>query len=97
MNVEQIEQKNQQGRFASLKTWAKLLPFLKPYSRNMAVILSLMLVSAGCDLAYPLLSGYAVDHFVTPHTSRGVTGFAVVYLLVVLAQMASTMIFARSA
>ena len=56
-----------------------------------------MLVSAGCDLAYPLLSGYAVDHFVTPHTSRGVTGFAVVYLLVVLAQMASTMIFARSA
>lgn len=97
MNVEQIEQKNQQGRFASLKTWAKLLPFLKPYSRNMAVILSLMLVSAGCDLAYPLLSGYAVDHFVTPHTSRGVTGFAVVYLLVVLAQMLCTMIFARSA
>ena len=97
MNVEQIEQNNQQGRFASLKTWAKLLPFLKPYSRNMAVILSLMLVSAGCDLAYPLLSGYAVDAFVTPHTSRGVTGFAVVYLLVVLAQMASTMIFARSA
>ena len=97
MNVEQIEQKNQQGRFASLKTWAKLLPFLKPYSRSMALILSLMLVSAGCDLAYPLLSGYAVDAFVTPHTSRGVTGFAVVYLLVVLAQMASTMIFARSA
>lgn len=97
MNVEQIEQNNQQGRFASLKTWAKLLPFLKPYSRNMAVILSLMLVSAGCDLAYPLLSGYAVDHFVTPHTSRGVTGFAVVYLLVVLAQMLCTMIFARSA
>lgn len=97
MNVEQIEQNNQQGRFASLKTWAKLLPFLKPYSRSMALILSLMLVSAGCDLAYPLLSGYAVDHFVTPHTSQGVTGFAVVYLLVVLAQMASTMIFARSA
>lgn len=97
MNVEQIEQKNQQGRFASLKTWAKLLPFLKPYSRSMALILSLMLVSAGCDLAYPLLSGYAVDAFVTPHTSRGVTGFAVVYLLVVLAQMLCTIIFARSA
>ena len=74
MNVEQIEQNNQQGRFASLKTWAKLLPFLKPYSRNMAVILSLMLVSAGCDLAYPLLSGYAVDHFVTPGRARGWAG-----------------------
>ena len=95
MNVEQIEQNNQQGRFASLKTWAKLLPFLKPYSRNMAVILSLMLVSAGCDLAYPLLSGYAVDTFVTPHTSQGVFGFAVLYLSVVLIQMVGTIFLAR--
>ncbi len=97
MNVEQIEQKNQQGRFASLKTWAKLLPFLKPYSRNMAVILSLMLVSAGCDLAYPLLSGYAVDHFVTPRQSQGVGWYALGYMAVVLAQMLCTIIFARSA
>ena len=97
MNVEQIEQNNQQGRFASLKTWAKLLPFLKPYSRNMAVILSLMLVSAGCDLAYPLLSGYAVDHFVTPRQSQGVGWYALGYMAVVLAQMLCTMIFARSA
>ena len=97
MNVEQIEQKNQQGRFASLKTWAKLLPFLKPYSRSMALILSLMLVSAGCDLAYPLLSGYAVDHFVTPRQSQGVGWYALGYMAVVLAQMLCTMIFARSA
>ncbi len=97
MNVEQIEQKNQQGRFASLKTWAKLLPFLKPYSRSMALILSLMLVSAGCDLAYPLLSGYAVDHFVTPRQSQGVGWYALGYMAVVLAQMLCTIIFARSA
>ena len=97
MNVEQIEQKNQQGRFASLKTWAKLLPFLKPYSRSMALILSLMLVSAGGDLAYPLLSGYAVDHFVTPRQSQGVGWYALGYMAVVLAQMLCTMIFARSA
>lgn len=97
MNVEQIEQKNQQGRFASLKTWAKLLPFLKPYSRSMALILCLMLVSAGCDLAYPLLSGYAVDHFVTPRQSQGVGWYALGYMAVVLAQMLCTMIFARSA
>ena len=97
MNVEQIEQKNQQGRFASLKTWAKLLPFLKPYSRSMALILCLMLVSAGCDLAYPLLSGYAVDHFVTPRQSQGVGWYALGYMAVVLAQMLCTIIFARSA
>ena len=97
MNLEQIELQHQRGRFSSLKIWAKLLPFLKPYSKSMAVILGLMLLGAACDIAYPLLSGYAVDTFVTPATSRGVTGFALVYFGVVFAQMLSTMIFARAA
>ena len=97
MNVEQIEQQNQRGRFASLKTWAKLLPFLKPYSKQMAVVLIFMLCGAACDIAYPLLSGYAVDTFVTPHTSHGITGFALLYLSVVLLQMVGTIVFARLA
>ncbi len=60
-------------------------------------IIALMLISAGCDIAYPLLSGYAVDQFVTPRTSQGVTWFAIGYMAVVLTQMLCTMIFARSA
>ncbi|CCX37962.1 aBC transporter related [Clostridium sp. CAG:1013] len=97
MNIEQMELQNQKGRFSSLKIWAKLLPFLKPYSKSMVVILGLMLLAAACDIAYPLLSGYAVDTFVTPATSKGITGFALVYFGVVFAQMLSTMIFARAA
>ncbi len=97
MNIEQIEQQNLKGRFSSLKIWAKLLPFLKPYSKTMVVIVVLMLVGAACDIAYPLLSGYAVDQFVTPTTSEGVTWFALGYFAVVFLQMLSTMIFARAA
>ena len=97
MNLEQLEQQTPRGRFASLKVWGKLLPFLKPYSKQMAVVVFFMLVGAGCDIAYPLLSGYAVDAFVTPHTSQGITRFALMYLGVVLAQMISTMVFARIA
>ena len=97
MNLEQIERNNQQGRFASLKTWGKLVPFLRPYPKQLAVIVIFMLLAAGCDIAYPLLSGYAVDTFVTPRTSRGIGGFALVYGGVVLAQNIGTMIFARIA
>ncbi|MGI6255517.1 MAG: ABC transporter ATP-binding protein [Acutalibacter sp.] len=97
MNIDEIELQNQRGRFASLKTWGKLVPFLKPYSKQMAAVLILMLIGAGCDITYPLLSGYAVDAFVTPRTSQGVTGFAALYAAVVVAQMLSTMIFARIA
>ena len=91
------DQKLPTGRGSSLRTWAKLLPFLKPYSKTMAVILITMLVNAGIDIAYPLLSGYAVDTFVTPGTSKGVGWFAVGYMAVVLAQMTCTIVFARKA
>ena len=63
----------------------------------MAVVLIFMLCGAACDIAYPLLSGYAVDTFVTPHTSQGITGFALLYLSVVLLQMVGTIVFARLA
>ncbi len=91
------DQKLPAGRGSSLRTWAKLLPFLKPYSKTMAVILITMLVNAGIDIAYPLLSGYAVDTFVTPGASKGVGWFAVGYMAVVLAQMTCTIVFARKA
>lgn len=80
-----------------LKTWAKLLPFLRPYRGLMAVVIATMLVNAAVDICYPLLSGYVVDRFVTPRTTEGIAGFAVVYMLVVLLQMACTIVFARSA
>ncbi len=84
-------------KFSSLKTWAKLLPFLRPYRGLMAVVIATMLVNAAVDICYPLLSGYVVDRFVTPRTTEGIAGFAVVYMLVVLLQMTCTIVFARSA
>lgn len=92
METKNTERKE---RFASLKIWAKLLPFLRPYRGKMAVIVTAMMVTAGVDICYPLLSGYAVDHFVTPRTTEGVFGFAGVYMLFVFLQMACTMIMGR--
>ncbi len=94
MEAKKTERKE---RFSSLKTWAKLVPFLQPYSKKMALILATMLVNAAADIALPLLSGYAVDHFVTPRSTEGITGFAVGYLAIVLLQMSCVVMFARSA
>ena len=95
--MDMTQETNRKEKFSSLKTWAKLLPFLKPYSKNMVGILVLMLVNAGIDISFPLLSGYAVDAFVTPRTSEGVTGFAIGYMVLVVTQMLCTMFFARAA
>ena len=91
------EKAPERGRGSSLRTWGKLLPFLKPYSRQMALILVTMLISAGIDISYSLLSGYAVDRFVTPRTTQGIGWFALGYFAVVLCQMICTLIFARVA
>lgn len=95
--MDMTQETNRKEKFSSLKTWAKLLPFLKPYSKNMVGILVLMLVNAGIDISFPLLTGYAVDAFVTPRTSEGVTGFAIGYMALVVTQMLCTMFFARAA
>ena len=95
--VEMPEKAPERGRGSSLRTWGKLLPFLKPYSRQMALILVTMLISAGIDISYSLLSGYAVDRFVTPRTTQGIGWFALGYFAVVLCQMICTLIFARVA
>ncbi len=95
MDTTSQEIKKQAG--SPLKVWAKLLPFLKPYSKMMIFIVTLMLAGAAIDIAYPMLTGYAVDHFVTPRSSQGLVGFSLFYFALVLLQMAGTALFARTA
>ncbi len=97
MNLDELEFQHPKGRFSSLKTWGKLVPFLKPYSKQMTVVLILMMLGAGCDIMYPLLSGYAVDNFITPKTSQGLWSFVALYMTIVLCQSIGTVIFTRLA
>lgn len=92
-----MKEKEKKEHFSSLKVWGKLLPFLRPYKKLMLLILAFMLVNALVDIGYPLLSGYAVDQFVTPRTTDGIVGFAVFYFLVVALQATSVLLFGRTA
>ncbi len=92
-NMEQKEVKKE--RFSSIKTWAKLMPYLKRYKKHMIIIAAAMLWSALIDVGYTLLSGYAVDTFVVPRTTEGIWGFAALYLCLVICIMLGTMIMAR--
>ena len=85
------------GRFSSIRTWAKLLPFLKPYRKHMALIVAVMLINAGVDICFPLMTGYAVDTFITPRTTQGIGWYALGYGALVLLQATCTLAFARAA
>lgn len=78
----------------SLKTWAKLLPFLAPYKWQMILIIALMILGACFDMVQPLFSGYAVDNFIEPRTTKGLIPFTAVYLSMVVVQTITTILMA---
>ena len=81
----------------SLKIWAKMLPFLKPYGGKILLIVLLMLFNAAVDISYPLFQGYAIDTFIIPQTVKGIWPFAILYFVILTLQSISTVLFCRLA
>lgn len=69
-----------------LRVWKKMTPFVFPYRKNLIAILFLMLFMAGVDIAIPLFLQQAVNRFVLPRSIAGLGSFALIYMLVILAQ-----------
>lgn len=95
--MDQTQQVQKPGRNTALQTWAKLLPFLRPYKKSMLAIVLLMLFNAGLDTLLPLLSGYAVQRFIEPRQTEGLGSYLLVYFAVVIARALCTVVFARLA
>lgn len=89
---------NENGqKISSLKTWKKLLPFIKPYKSKIIELCALMLVGAGIDTLTPLMAGFAVDYFITPRSTEGLWLFALVCFGLVAIQAVVTVCMARLA
>ncbi len=78
-------------------TWKKLLPTVKPYVGLMAKLTFFMLLASAVDTFTPLMSGYAVDLFITEGTTKGLPIFALVCTLGGLALVVSTVMMAKIA
>lgn len=87
----------EQNSAFSLKVWAKLRPFIRPYRKRMLAVVALMLFNAACDVALPLFQAYAVDTFIVPGTLNGITPFALLYAAIPLLQCLSVVVFVRHA
>lgn len=94
--MEPKREETKKGTLSSLKVWAKMLPFLKPYTKKMALLGAVMVLAAAIDICYTLMTGYAVDHFITPRSHEGLLPFALLYLLLVLIITCSTMTMGRT-
>ena len=78
-----------------LKIWKKIIPYLKPYRRTLWMVCVLNLLCAFFDISLPLFQWYAIDHFIEAHTTEGLTFFTLVYVLVIVLQTLSVIVFTR--
>src|SRR5216683_346965 len=78
--VKQFHEEEAIGKTYDLQVARRLLRYLKPYVRMLipALILTLLLNLLGT--LPPKFAQYAIDWYILPHQTRGITLFALVYL-----------------
>ena len=59
----------------------KILPFLRPFGKQLLVMVIFGLISSGTDILLPLFQRYALDHFVVQKTLDTIWVFTVAYFL----------------
>lgn len=72
-----------------MKTWAKMLPYFKPYKKYFFITFSLNVLLAGVDILVPLFQSYAINYFIVPDSLDGIYKFAIAYILVIVSQTIS--------
>lgn len=70
-----------------LSLWKRLLHIAKPFHPHLWLVVLTMGLCAVCDVIFPQLTGYAIDHFIADHTTAGIGGFIGVYLAVLVVQV----------
>ena len=88
--MQQIEERDDTRRF-SLSLWKKVLGHTREYRGDLIRLMIEMGVTAACDVVFPLMTGYAIDHFIPnldhPGGTQGLPGFIAVYVLVLIIQV----------
>jgi ATP-binding cassette subfamily B protein len=76
MKVKSDQSKVHSRRRANLRMWKSLLVYAKEFKMLIFVLIGVMLVVAGIDLIFPLMTRTAVDRFVVPRSIEGLGWFA---------------------
>ena len=80
-----------------IQIWAKMLPFFRPYKKYFFITFSLNIFLAGVDILVPLFQSYAIDHFITGETLKGLIPFGAAYGTVIVLQTVSVYLSVHAA
>jgi len=88
--MQQFEEQDFTKKF-DLSLWKKILHYAKDYHKDLYRLAGAMAITAGCDVLFPLMTSYAIDHFIPnlnhPGGTDGLPGFIVAYLILLVIQV----------
>ena len=67
----------------------RLIPYVKPYTKTLVMMVSLAMVGTGIDIILPLFQKYAIANYITDSHLRGLWLFVALYAVVLCVQVAS--------
>ncbi len=97
MSTLQEQDFDQYSKKIDFGIWKRLFKYALHYKGVFTKLVAVLLVVALVDIAYPLMSRYAIDNFVEKRTFEGIIPFAVVYVALIALQTFSIAGFIRYA
>lgn len=77
-----MEEKNIYTSY-DLAIWKRFAKYLKPYSKQLSIVILSMVILGVIDVIIPLMTQYAIDNFVLKNTLNNFNGFALIYITLV--------------
>ncbi len=81
----------------SFKVWSGLIPFFRPYKKQLIALAVFMAVGAVFDTLVPLLQKYVIDTFLMPKSTEGLVPFAIACFIAFFVMSLGTVYFIRLA
>ena len=88
-----IREEDYEAKSVDMSLWKRLFGYALQTKGLVLSLVALMLVVGVIDIAYPLLTRYAIDHFIIPRAANGLATFIIVYVIFVCLQSSCTVLF----
>lgn len=84
--MQAFQEEDYTKRF-DLSLWKKLLRVAKPFHKRLLMVVVFMVITAGVDVALPMMNAYAIDHYVMGGSAIGMPWFVAGYVGLIVLQV----------
>ena len=88
-----IEEQDFAAKKIDWNVWKRLYRYALQHKKLFFTVIVALIFVALIDIAYPLFTKYAIDHFVVPKSTEGLGMFAAIYAAVILMQGSGVVTF----